>query len=481
MSDTPTTESSEKISFPDPSVYLLNPGNSRKAIEAGLAEADWYQSPVPIEKLRALLVRKDGPAIRDTLLWFGLIFGAAAITTILWGTWWAIFPYLIYAALYAGSADARWHEGLHGTAFKTDWMNNALYQIASFMVLREGTVWRWSHIRHHSDTIILGRDPEIAVPRPPDITGMIKGLFALRTYPKYFGNLIRHSQGQVSEREREFIPESEFPRIVQTARIHLSIYLAAVITTLVLQSWLPLFFIGLPNLFGTWLMSLFGLTQHTGLAENVLDHRLNSRTFLTNPLNRFLYWNMNYHIEHHMFPLVPYHALPKLHEIVKNDCPPPHSSLWSCWQEIIPTVARQTEDPGHHVERTLPKSCPTKNIPPAKIAATFQQDGWTEICPSDALQEKDVLRFDQGEQTYAIYRDEDGNLYATDGICTHGRTHLAGGLVIGKMIECPKHNGRFNLEDGSPARKPVCKSLHTHDIKEENGKIKFRSLVESSL
>jgi MocE subfamily Rieske [2Fe-2S] domain protein len=190
---------------------------------------------------------------------------------------------------------------------------------------------------------------------------------------------------------------------------------------------------------------------------------------------------MNYHIEHHMFPLVPYHALPKLHEIVKNDCPPPHSSLWSCWQEIIPTVARQTEDPGHHVERTLPKSCPTKNIPPAKIAATFQQDGWTEICPSDALQEKDVLRFDQGEQTYAIYRDEDGNLYATEGICTHGRTHLAGGLVIGKMIECPKHNGRFNLEDGSPARKPVCKSLHTHDIKEENGKIKFRSLVESSL
>ena len=68
--------------------------------------------------------------------------------------------------------------------------------------------------------------------------------------------------------------------------------------------------VGLPTLYGGWLALSFGLTQHAGLAEDVLDHRLNSRTVYMNPIFRFLYWNMNYHVEHHMFPMVPYHALP---------------------------------------------------------------------------------------------------------------------------------------------------------------------------
>ena len=71
---------------------------------------------------------------------------------------------------------------------------------------------------------------------------------------------------------------------------------------------------------------LIGLTQHVGLAEDVLDHRLNSRTVYMNPMIRFIYWNMNYHVEHHMFPMVPYHALPRLHEVIKHDCPTPYPS-----------------------------------------------------------------------------------------------------------------------------------------------------------
>jgi fatty acid desaturase len=71
-------------------------------------------------------------------------------------------------------------------------------------------------------------------------------------------------------------------------------------------------------------MVIYGTTQHAGLEENVLDHRLNSRTVYMNRLHRYLYWNMNYHIEHHMFPLVPYHALPKLHELIKDDLPEPN-------------------------------------------------------------------------------------------------------------------------------------------------------------
>ena len=153
--------------------YSLVGVNAATAVEKGLAEADWYQCPVPRAELRKLLERRNGPAIRDTILWFALIFGSAYGTYALWGTWWAILPYLVYAVLYASTSDSRWHESEHGTSFKTDWMNSALYEIASFMVMRESTLWRWSHTRHHSDTIIVGRDPEIAVPRPPNVKKMI--------------------------------------------------------------------------------------------------------------------------------------------------------------------------------------------------------------------------------------------------------------------------------------------------------------------
>jgi fatty acid desaturase len=304
--------------------------------------------------MRKLLVRRDGPAVRDTIIWFGLIFGFAYLTAALWGSWWALLPYLAYAALYASTSDSRWHESGHGTAFKTDWMNNALYEVASFMVMRESTVWRWSHNRHHSDTIVVGRDPEIAVPRPPDIKGLFLSVFNLQGYRKYFSRIVMHSFGRMAEDELEFIPASEYPGVFHRARIYVLVYLGVIALALFTGSILPLLFVGLPHLFGTWLMLIYGLTQHSGMAENVLDHRLNSRTFYTNAINRFLYWNMNYHVEHHMFPLVPYHAVPRLHELIKDDCPEPYPSLWSCWKEIPPTLLKQVKDPAFHVKRRLP-------------------------------------------------------------------------------------------------------------------------------
>jgi fatty acid desaturase len=84
--------------------------------------------------------------------------------------------------LYYSSADFRWHVSGQGTAFESDWMNNALYENASFMMLRESTLWRWRHTPHHSDTIIVGRDPEILVPRPPNIPAPILTFFYVGSY-----------------------------------------------------------------------------------------------------------------------------------------------------------------------------------------------------------------------------------------------------------------------------------------------------------
>jgi fatty acid desaturase len=116
-----------------------------------------------------------------------------------------------------------------------------------------------------------------------------------------------------------------------------------------------------------WLYILTGLTQHAGLAEDVLDHRLNSRTVYMNPVVRFLYWNMNYHVEHHMFPMVPYHALPKLHEEMKSDTPKPYGGFLEAYREIIPALLRQVRDPAYHVVRELPPTARPCMPPGARV------------------------------------------------------------------------------------------------------------------
>ena len=98
-------------------------------------------------------------------------------------------------------------------------------------------------------------------------------------------------------------------------------------------------------------------------------------------------------------------------------------------------------------------------------------NGWIEICASSFLRKEDVIRFDHEGKTYAVYRTADGNLYATDGVCTHGNAHLADGLVTGTLIECAKHNGRFDITDGSPRRLPACVALKTYKAREHDGKI----------
>jgi MocE subfamily Rieske [2Fe-2S] domain protein len=218
-------------------------------------------------------------------------------------------------------------------------------------------------------------------------------------------------------------------------------------------------------------MIVHNSTQHAGLAENVLDHRLNCRTVFMNPFSRFVYWNMNYHLEHHMFPLVPYHNLPKLHELVKDDCPPPYRSIAAAWREILPAVLKQVSDPSYHVKRKLPapRQASVEHVPGAD--AQPDAKGWVEICAATDLGPADVLRFDHGRKSYALIRDEKGVLFATDGICTHGNTHLADGLVKGGIIECPKHNGRFHLADGSPARAPICRGLATYPLEERGGRL----------
>ena len=346
---------------------LLGPENAA-AVAKGLAGGKWYRCTVPRETMQALMQRKDGPAIRDTILWLTLLiaFGAGAI--VFWGSWWCVPFFLCYGVLYGSATDSRWHECGHGSAFKTRWMNNAVYQIACFMIMREPEIWRWSHTRHHADTIIVGRDPEIQQPRPPNLLVVFLNFFGIIGTPPAIKKLLIHASGRMLADEKTYVPETLWPKVARTARIWVAIHAASIGTAIVLQSWLPVLLVGvLPTMYGTWLQVFFGMTQHLGMAEDVLDHRLSARTVYMNPVFRFLYLNMNYHIEHHMFPMVPYHALPKLHEAMKHDMPEPCRSSLHAFAEIIQALIRQQRDPAYTIRRPLPEGA--KPYQPAPIAA----------------------------------------------------------------------------------------------------------------
>jgi 3-phenylpropionate/trans-cinnamate dioxygenase ferredoxin component len=96
---------------------------------------------------------------------------------------------------------------------------------------------------------------------------------------------------------------------------------------------------------------------------------------------------------------------------------------------------------------------------------------WIPVCAADDIDEEDVTRFDHGSKTYAVYRSPDDRFYATDGLCTHEAIHLADGLVMDNIIECPKHNGRFDYMTGQAKGAPVCVNLKTYPVKVEGGQI----------
>src|SRR5277367_6769383 len=96
---------------------------------------------------------------------------------------------------------------------------------------------------------------------------------------------------------------------------------------------------------------------------------------------------------------------------------------------------------------------------------------WIEVCSADAISEEDVIRFDRDGKTFAVYRSADDRYFATDGLCTHERVHLADGFMMGNIIECPKHNGRFDYRTGAAKGAPACVNLRTYPAKVEGEKV----------
>jgi 3-phenylpropionate/trans-cinnamate dioxygenase ferredoxin subunit len=96
---------------------------------------------------------------------------------------------------------------------------------------------------------------------------------------------------------------------------------------------------------------------------------------------------------------------------------------------------------------------------------------WVDACAIDDIDEEDLIRFDHGDKTYAIYRSPDDEYFCTDGKCTHEDVHLENGLVMEYEIECPKHNATFDYRTGEAMRAPACVNLNTYAVKVEGDRV----------
>ncbi|MBL8165614.1 MAG: fatty acid desaturase, partial [Anaerolineae bacterium] len=283
-------------------------------------EANWWQPKIARKDLKALMERRDAPALAHYGLWLVLLVASGYLAALSWGTWWAIPAFILFGTIYS-SSDASWHECSHGTPFKTHWLNEVVYHVTSFMTLREAFLWRWSHARHHTHTYLVGLDPEIQVMRPADLLKIAMDFFYLRSGPPEVLRIIRHALGRPDANVRNFVPQEERWKMYWSSRAYVAIFLVVGLWSLSIGSFLPMMFIGLPRFYGGWLHQLLGLTQHAGLKENVYDHRQNTRTVYINPVFRFLYMNMNYHVEHHTTPMIPFYSLAQYHEKIKDQTP----------------------------------------------------------------------------------------------------------------------------------------------------------------
>ena len=150
------------------------------------------------------------------------------------------------------------------------------------------------------------------------------------------------------------IPEKDRSKCRWSARSHVFIWIITIACSVFFQSWLPVLFIVLPNFYGKTLVMLMGLTQHAGLQEDIKDHRYTTRTVYLNPIFSFLYWHMEYHVEHHIYPQVPSHNLKKLNTLIQDQLPPARKGLWGAYKEIIPTLIKQAKDPNYKIPLTVP-------------------------------------------------------------------------------------------------------------------------------
>ena len=323
----------------------------------------WWQPQIDRKIFKKLAQRSNSKAWFHTILYFGILLISGIIACLTWGTWLAVPAFFIYGTIYACS-NARWHEYGHRTVFKNRNLNEFFYYISSFLAFFEPISWRWSHANHHSKTRHQELDLEIADPRPTNL----RILF----FTEFFGyyrvkaellKIIKHSFKVFDKSEQDndkiyitdLVPEKEINKMVLSSRVFLLIIISTIGLSAYLNSFLPLFLIITPQIYGGPVLWLLAFTQHAGLKFDSNDHRETTRTIILGPiLGTFLYSNMQYHIEHHVCPQIPFYNLPEFHSLIQNQLPRSNKGIIEAYKEIIPAIIKQSKDPNYEIVQNIP-------------------------------------------------------------------------------------------------------------------------------
>jgi len=320
---------------------------------------DWYRTPLDKSVLANLNKRSDFKGFLQSLGHLGLLTltGGAAIYGV--GQWpfgpgrWPWYVVLailfLHGTMFAFMINAV-HELVHGAVFKTKFWNEFFVRVFGFLGWIGFEMFYTSHKRHHQYTLHAPDDLEVTLP----IKVLTKHFFQwgfLNPLGIRFvvQNTWRVAHGRFQGEWEQFLfPESEperRKRVMNWAWFILAGHATIIIVSLCFKLWMVPVVTSFAPFYGSWLFFLCNNTQHIGLQDDVPDFRLCCRTFTVNPFVQFLYWHMNYHIEHHMYAAVPCYNLGKLHRAIKHDLPPCPSGIAACWQEIAAIQRKQVEDP----------------------------------------------------------------------------------------------------------------------------------------
>ncbi len=291
--------------------------------------------------LKALGKRSDRPGLLWLAQWAAMLAGTGALLWLSLGTWWVIPATLAYGTVLTVPTYSLSHKCAHGTAFRSRWLNDACLWLGSLIYYEEPYHRRWSHTRHHTFTWHEGLDSQMPFDTPMTFAGWLGEVSGVAPFWYETRVFLQNATGRFAPITRAFTPASELPRLKWSARACLAIY-AALAGLVATGHWWPVTFLLIPRLAGGPVMLLFTLIQHVEMRENAPSILESTRSFRTDWLGRFLYMNMNNHIEHHLYPQIPFHALPELNTTVADQIPEPDPGFFRTNLEVLQVVTRRS-------------------------------------------------------------------------------------------------------------------------------------------
>jgi fatty acid desaturase len=242
--------------------------------------------------------------VTGTLLWMA------------WGSWWGV-PVFIVQGMLINWLYAAQHESSHDTVFRTRWMNEALGRFTGFMLMYPRDYDRWQHFCHHRHTQDPEKDGELVYVSM--FNGRVAELLSLLGVTIWFGlgaTMIRHAvTGKRVPVSEYYLSDEQEKKVVAEARWHLALYGLIALVSILLQTWAVVILWVAPVVLIAWTHQIQNYVEHGGMPY-VPDTWRNTRTIKTNPLMRWLTWQMVHHTAHHTYPGVPFHNLSKLHAAI---------------------------------------------------------------------------------------------------------------------------------------------------------------------